>query len=177
MSMGNAALLNLKREMELLALQDRFLTLDEVEQPILREGIAYWKGIRGARKYPSRSDVSPRDLGRLLRNTLLIGVLDGGADYEFRIVGDAPVVALGRNFQGVRLSEMDETGNMRGITCRSLYGHVVKTGEPRAIRGCVASNISRMFPIQCEAVFLPLGPDDATVDYILGFSFCVSHKF
>ena len=177
MNSSAASLLNIKHEMEVLALQDRFLTLDEIDQPVVLQGVALWQELRGTRKFPSRSDVTPRGLGPLLRNTLLIAVIDGGADYQFRIVGDAPVVALGRNFQGVCLSEMDETGNMRGVTCRELYGSVVRTGEPRAIRGCMASNIERMFPIQCEAVFLPLGPDETTVDYLLGFSVCVSHKF
>jgi len=177
MSASAASLSNIKREMEVLALQDRFLTLDEVKHPVLLQGVAYWQDIRGARKFPSRADVTPRGLGTLLRNTLLIAVVDGGADYQFRIVGDAPVLALGRNFQGVCLSEMDATGNMRGVTCRQLYGSVVSSGEPRAIRGCMASNIERMFPIQCEAVFLPLGPDEATVDYLLGFTVCISHKF
>lgn len=172
-----SALADIRRDMELLSAQDRFLSLDEIESPVLKGGVAYWRSLREGRRYPARSAVTPRGLGPLMRNTLLIGVLDGGADYRFRIVGDAPIAALGRNFQGVCLSEMDATGNMRGVTCRKLYAGVVESGEPAAIRGCMASNIRQRFPIQCEGVFLPLGPDDGTVDFILGFSVCVSHKF
>jgi hypothetical protein len=177
MSTHDTILQDIKHDMERLAAQDRFLSVDEIESSILKDGVAYWQSIRQGRKFPPRSAVTPRGLGHLLRNTMLIGVIGGGTDYKFRIVGDAPVAALGRNFQGVCLSEMDETGNMRGITCRQLYSGVVKSGEPKAIRGCMASNIRLHFPIQCEGVFLPLGPNDATVDFILGFSVCVSHKF
>jgi hypothetical protein len=175
--MDGNAIAAVKRGMDALAKLDRFLDVSDIEQEIPKLGVDYWRTLRRERKYPSRADVNPRGLGRLLRNTMLIGVIGGGKDYEFRVVGDAPVVALGNNFQGRHLSELDHIGNMRGETCRRLYGAVVKSGEPRAIRGCMASNLRMQIPIQCEGVFLPLGPDESTVNYILGFTVCLSHKF
>ena len=171
------ALLAIKRRMASLAAHDRFLSIDELENEIPKKGVAYWQNLRGGRKYPARSEVTPRGLGHLLRNTMLIGVIGGGEDYEFRIVGDAPVAALGNSFQGKYLSAMDGLGNMRGDTCMRLYGSVVAGGEPKAFRGCMASNLLMQIPIQCEGVFLPLGPDDGTVNYILGFTVSLSHQF
>jgi hypothetical protein len=165
-----------KREMAALAMHARFPGIDEIENEIPQLGVAYWRSLRKGRKFPARADVTPRGLGTLLRNTLLIGVIDGGSDYTFRIVGDAVVVALGQNFQGRPLSELDRIGNMHGGICRRLYGGVVKRGEPQAICGCMGANLRMRIPIQCEGAFLPLGPDETAVNYILGFTVCVSHS-
>ncbi len=36
---------------------------------------------------PARSELSPRDVRAILHNIVLIRVIDGGRDYEYRIVG------------------------------------------------------------------------------------------
>ena len=50
-------------------------------------------------RFPPRAEMSPRDMADMLRNTVLVRVLDGGEEFEFRIVGDAMVVAQGCSFR------------------------------------------------------------------------------
>src|SRR5262249_55294607 len=62
------------------------IPLDAIDNPILQQGLAYWHRLRGQRPYPARADLMPRDLSPLLRHVVLLRVLDGGGDYEYRIV-------------------------------------------------------------------------------------------
>src|SRR5580692_3405383 len=84
------------------------IDLDQIENAAVRAGVDYWRKIGGARKFPSRNDLSPRDIAGLLRNTVLLRVIDDGVDYDYRIVGDAHVIAHGYSMQGRRLSRIDE---------------------------------------------------------------------
>src|ERR1041385_8524565 len=80
------------------------ISLKVAECAAVREGVTYWRRIRGPRRFPSRADVNPRDMTNILRNAVLMRVIDCGADYEYRIVGDAHTVAHGFCMQGKRLS-------------------------------------------------------------------------
>ena len=84
------------------------LALDKLESPIVRQGLDYWLKLRGDRLYPSRSEMAPRELASLLRHVVLLRVVAGGADYEYRIVGDAHVISHGFNMQGMRVSDVDK---------------------------------------------------------------------
>jgi hypothetical protein len=143
---------------------------DEVEAAAVRTGIAYWRRLRGSRLFPSRIDVLPRDIADLLRHTVLMRVVDGGTDYEYRIVGDAHVVAHGFSIQGRCLSTMDEYAPGYGKVLKTLYDPVVRNRAPFALRGWIARGEEQSEYIHSENVFLPLGPDDETVDHVLNFS-------
>src|SRR5690348_9740698 len=84
------------------------IQLKEAETGVVRDGVAYWRRIRGSRRLPSRSNLNPRDITGILRNAVLMRVIDCGADYEYRIVGDAHTVAHGFCMQGKLLSQMDD---------------------------------------------------------------------
>ncbi|MDE2630897.1 MAG: PAS domain-containing protein [Alphaproteobacteria bacterium] len=137
---------------------------------MLLRGAAYWRGLCRGRKFPSRAAVTPRGLAGLLRYTTLLRVIDGGKDYEYRIVGDAYVIAHGISFQGKRWSE---TGNLSPgyqTTIKSTYDRVVRKGEPVAMRGWIERGRETSELVYSEYLFLPLGDDDRTVDHILVFA-------
>ncbi len=54
----------------------------EVENPLARKALDKWNRLRGTRRFPSRADAAPRELGSLLRNIALVRVIEGGADYR-----------------------------------------------------------------------------------------------
>jgi hypothetical protein len=58
------------------------LPLDRIESPIVRQGLDYWRSLRGSRPYPSRAELVPRDLTALLRQVVLLRLVAGGADSE-----------------------------------------------------------------------------------------------
>ena len=61
----------------------------EVQNPLTRKALDKWNRLRGDRRFPSRRDAAPRELSSLLRNIALVRVIQGGADFQFRIIGDA----------------------------------------------------------------------------------------
>jgi len=146
------------------------VSLDTVESPILRQGIDYWRRLRGERRYPSRQDLMPRDLAPLLRHIVLIRLLEGGADYEYRIVGDAHVQSHGFSMQGQRLSGIDHYSPGYGPVLKSLYDRAVRRRDVYAFRGWMERGIQPRRYIYSESAFMPLGPDETTIDHVLNFS-------
>ena len=146
------------------------IALDDIESPIIRQGVAYWLALKGTRSYPARTDIKPRDLAPLLRNVTLIKVIDGGQDYEYRIVGDAHVSSHGFSMQGRRVSEVDEFSPGYGAVLKELYGRAVQARDVYAYRGWTERGGKDKPLVYGEGVFMPMGPDEATVDHVLNFS-------
>lgn len=146
------------------------LPLDRLESPILRQGLDYWLKLRGDRPYPSRAEISPRDLAALLRHVVLLRLLDNGADYEYRIVGDAHVISHGFSMQGMRVSDVDKFSPGYGPVLKSLYDHAVRRRDVYAFRGWMERGEEHKQYIYSESVFMPLGPDANTIDHVLNFS-------
>ena len=146
------------------------ITPDEIDNPILLQGAAYWHDLRGYRDFPARSDVTPRGLAGLLRYTTLLRVIDGGKDYEYRIVGDAYVMAHGVSFQGKRWSDTGTISPGYHAMIKHTYDRVVRKGEPLATRGWIERGGRATELIYSEYLFLPLGSDGTTVDHLLVFA-------
>ncbi len=143
----------------------RQIAVDDVRNPMLCGAIALWNAKRGERLFPARGDLTFRAMAPFARNAVLLRVLDGGAEFEFRLVGDAVTQAKGRSFQGMTLTEAaplveDHTGSMR-----RAYQAVCGERRPTAFRGWTGPAIGQ--PVFRESVYLPLGEDGQTVDHIL----------
>jgi hypothetical protein len=101
-----------------------------------------------------------------LRHVALIQVLDGGADYRFRLVGDAHVEARGYDFTGETINEIRAEAPLYADRSYALYEYVRSTGEPYAIRGPMAAKDATWRITYRECAFLPLGPRDDLVDFL-----------
>lgn len=146
------------------------ISFDNVESPIVRQGLEYWSALKGSRTYPSRTDMNPRALAPLLRNVILLKVVEGGQDYEYRIVGDAHVISHGFSMQGRRVSEIDQFSAGYGAVLKSLFDRVLRKRTAYAFRGWM-ERVARDKPfLYSESAFMPMGPDEATVDHVLIFS-------
>jgi hypothetical protein len=143
----------------------RIIPLAEVDNPILQQALQVWQSLKGERRLPGRNTVTPRRLKPFLRNTALLKVIDGGADYEYRIVGDAYVMAHGGSFQGLRWSETKAIAPGLHKMIKPIYDRVVASCEPLAMRGWVERGGSPTNLVYCEYLYLPLGED--AVDHIL----------
>jgi hypothetical protein len=145
------------------------LALEDVESSVVREAVAYWRGLCRGRPFPSRAEILPRDIRGLLRNICLIRVVDGGADYEYRVIGDAHVQAYGFSMQGKLLSAFDHYAPGHGPVLKRLYDRVVRKSEPYALRGWIErSDIQKQY-IYSESLFAPLG-EDGVVDHVFNVS-------
>lgn len=138
----------------------------EVQNPLVRKGLALWQRQRGARRFPGRSEMSPRLLSSLLRNTVLVRVLGKAEDFEFRIVGDAIVTVQGASFQGMTTTQIEAVLPSYGKMLRRSYLAVYESGEPNAYRGWFDRGADGRAFFH-ESLILPLGADGQTVDHLL----------
>ena len=145
----------------------RLLTIDEIESPVLLRARACWNELRGSRRFPARSDLTPRVLGALLPHVLLLKVIDDGANYEFRIVGDIHVQAYGGNFQNKRLSEIALTYPSFAAGRRILCEGVRMGRDPFGYRGWIGRDMPDTRFVYHESAYFPLGATDEAVDHVL----------
>ena len=153
------------------------ITLDQLDSPVVRLGANYWRSLRNGRNLPGREALSPRDMAAVLRNMVLVKVLDGGDDFEYRIVGDAQVCAYGIPLQGQRLSSIAAAAPRFGRIVQGLFKQVCKNKEAFGLRGRVGRDVPEANFVYCECAFLPLGASDAAVDHILIFSTYIVRDF
>ena len=139
---------------------------DAVETAVLRQGLALWRGLAGARAYPARHQMSPRAMGALLRNTILIKVLDDGAEFQVRVIGDAILAVQTEPLQGLTTRQIDEVLPGYGDGLRAMYGHVCAYKEPVAFRGSFRRQADGR-DFHREHLLLPLGESDAAVDHLM----------
>jgi hypothetical protein len=148
---------------------------DEVQHPSMRLGLDYWRQQKDGRLFPARDDIRPRDITGALQHLSLLKV--SGGDFHYRIVGDAVVRAYDVTLQHRSLSDIARTSPAFGAIAIPLMQDVVKNKTPIAISGTTGHDAQRANFTDYEVLFLPLGPDDATVDHILIFSDHISRGF
>jgi len=141
---------------------------ETVETPELRKGLALWHALKGARRFPSRHQMSPRALGGLLRHTILIKVLDRQNDFQVRIIGDAIMAVQTDPLRGLTTAQVDERLPGYGAGLRRMYDYVCATKAPIAFRGELCREADgRVF--HREHLLLPLGDTDDAVDHLISF--------
>lgn len=140
--------------------------------PVVARIHAYWDGKRGARRMPSRADIDPAELGRLVPHVMLYDVEEPGKRYRIRLVGGAIVDFYGVNTTG-QLAGAYMTPASAEQMVEILRG-VEATRAPRFRAGFAHWNVDKSYR-RFEACFLPLSPDDDRVDKILaGIAFDTS---
>jgi len=142
----------------------------EIENAVGRTAYAYWRMLKGERSMPARAKLSPRDMKGILRNVVLLRVIDGGADYEYRIVGELFVWAYGVQFRDKRLTQIEAAAPAHGARMRQLYEHIRTNAAPFAFRGWVGRDIPDSRFVYYESILLPFADDGAAVDHILAAS-------
>jgi hypothetical protein len=103
--------------------------LDVLTSQICRAGMAYWRDLRADQPMPSRESVDPAAIRSLLPYTFLVDILDGGADYRYRLVGTDIVAHTPRDNSGASLSEIEDQGTQKQLL--ALYSSVTAGQVPR----------------------------------------------
>lgn len=71
-----------------------------IEHPKLSALQALWEAKRGAREFPSRADFDVLELTAWMGNLTILEVVDGGADFRFRLHGTNIVNLYGHEMTG-----------------------------------------------------------------------------
>jgi hypothetical protein len=132
---------------------------------LIDEAWAYWNRMRGTRRMPSRADLDPIDIPRLLSSTALVEVLRDPLDFRFRLLGTAIDSITERNLRGLRFSEIPYL--VPGNKGWADYEHVATTGLPlKTDRAYVGK--SRLVLKLTDSLF-PLSTDGEVVDMIWSY--------
>lgn len=154
---------------ELIRSSFKAIGFDELRFAPVREGLQYWQSLCGARAYPARDQIMPRAICRILCSALLIKVIEGGADFEYAIVGDEVARTYRAHLARRKLSEVAVEMPVSSAYWGTVYRDICAIRQPRAVRYSVQLDNEANFA-DAEAVLLPLGPDDETVDHIITFA-------
>jgi hypothetical protein len=89
-------------------LLNRVFGMDDLPNGIMRDIYQYWQDIRGDRNMPSRADLIPENIVRLLPHLTLVDVEEKTGRYKFRLIGTETVKTFGKDVTGKYLDEMPE---------------------------------------------------------------------
>ena len=142
--------------------------LADIKSAQLQDLLDLWTAKKGLRRFPSREDITPRDMKSFLRNITFIRITNDGTDFEYRVMGDAVVQAWGQSFVGMDAAQLNGIREGMGDVILRICASVAARREPLVVRGELSKG--EFEHIGQECLFLPLGPDDKTVDYVLGVS-------
>ncbi len=129
----------------------------------------YWTELRGERPWPARQEMKLRHIAGLVPYMSLVKVLDGGGDFEHRIVGDMMVRAFSVPIQNRRFSEIAVDAPVLIEGSLALFRRVVRDQTPIAWQQCVPNDTVHIVTTYTEMVLLPLGETAAAIDHIAAF--------
>jgi hypothetical protein len=133
--------------------------------PILLRLYHYWDSKRRGRQMPSRADIDPAELRALVYHVMIYDVVEPGPLYRIRLVGQAIVDFVGANNTGKVVTDtMPPAAGRRMV---EILNSVVTNRAPRFRAGYAHWHRDKSYR-KFEACFLPLSPDDRTVNKILG---------
>lgn len=148
-----------------------WVTFDDIRHDALRGAAAYWEKLRGERKWPSREELKFREIAPFLPYLSLVRVIDGGADFEHRFVGEIMVRGFAVPVQNRRFSEIAfEVPDMIEASY-TLFRKVLETGAPAAIRWLAGHDEQAVVFTQAERILLPFGATEDRADHIAVFGF------
>jgi len=125
----------------------------------------YWEARRDGRPMPSRADIDPAELGRLLPNLMLIEASEGPSRrYRYRLVGTRVVQATGEDRTGRHFDEVDFFRRFPEVL--DQYGAVIDKGRPQLMPEPFC-NEAHGTVYDVERLMLPLSCGNGTVAMIL----------
>jgi hypothetical protein len=130
----------------------------------VRRARAHWQAMRGARALPSRADLDPADIRDLLPVTQLLDVIEGGADFRYRLIGTQVDALNGGFYTGRRLSETPCGAPPRALweLCRRAVAERRPVIDTIRLRGADAA------PIDVRTALFPLSRTGGAADMLWG---------
>lgn len=136
------------------------------QSAVIEECYLHWRDKINGGSLPSRSDINPADIPRLMPHAVILDVRrEPEPDFRYRLIGTYVSENLFRDHTGSWFSEIEHQRAPNEIwqnCCR-----VVETGKPMLPRSPYVGP-NRSFKT-IEDVILPLAEDGKTVDCLLVF--------
>jgi len=140
-----------------------------------QEMFAYWASLRRGASLPSRHDLHPAGIKRMLPTVSLIDVkrdLDGAVDYRLRLAGTGLYSVYGREITGRTLDDVYNTAAVE--YWREHLGKVVSERRPGVgVHSLAWKGTPHMSILWLR---LPLATNGKDVDMILGYDAVVGSQ-
>lgn len=98
---------------------------------VLADLHAYWLDRAAGRPMPARADIDVFEMKRWLGHLMLVEMLEGGADYRYRLYGSNVALLFGRDRTGQTMAALPV--HARDVVAAE-YRRVVETGRPDYVR-------------------------------------------
>ncbi len=135
----------------------------QIEDDRLRELYDYWRGKHHGDRLPSRADIDPVEIPRLLSNIALLRVVDDGEDFVFDLAGTRIEEVHGYSLKGVAISE--QRTSLEISPAIEQYREVARDAEPRYREGDLKPFGKEHWA--SKRLLLPLSSDGKKVDTVL----------
>jgi hypothetical protein len=133
----------------------------DIQHAMLRGLWAYWAGKLRAGSLPARKDISPQQLRPWLGNLLLLDVIDGGRDFQYRLHGAKLVQLFGADLTGRFVSKLP----LKNVDALLEEGREAVSN--RNIVYIEDGIVAEKTFIRISKLILPLASDGAAVDMLL----------
>lgn len=132
--------------------------------PRLEQAYLYWRERAAGRAMPSRADIDPTEIPKLLPDVMLVERVEA-TRYRYRLIGTENARAHGVNATGRFLDEV-LPGPDYAAHVLALYDECVATQRP-LYSECLFLSPGRRDPERhTKVLFMPLSPDGETVNMI-----------
>ena len=155
--------------------------LDTPQHPALAGLLACWEEKRGGRPFPDRADIRPEEFRRMLPHVGIVEVLDGGADFRFRLFGAELSAITGFDRTGEKFSEMKAAphSNLTDRVMQERWSEAMRAvllvAGPLSLKTPVA-RIGDEAPLDMHALLLPFTHGGEEIGQILGAVFIVPRE-
>lgn len=128
---------------------------------------SYWDSKRRARSMPSRADIRPDELKDWLSQLLLVDVIDGGAEFRYRLLGTKLTAFFPEDATNKTFSEaLKAFGPVTVEQTKNVYKTVIDRRRPALVKG--PGYYFRQDSKAFQAILTPLSDDNKNVSMIFG---------
>lgn len=140
-------------------------SVEELSSSIGKELYGYWQRIRGARLMPSRAEIEPTELKRILPHIVLSKIERDPWRVRYTLVGTRCVANAGMDYTNRYLDEIDFGCDFE-TDWQAVYRILCE--ERRPIMGLVKTALKDGRVCELAELLLPLSDDGETVTHCIG---------
>ena len=133
--------------------------------PDIKALYSYWDSLRCGRSMPRRGDIDPTKIPKVLPHVFMYNVAPGGAGYTIRLAGEEVLRFMRPSAMGLPAGSALTPRGAEMIL--KVLDAVTTECEPKFRAGKTFWHPDHTYR-DFEACFLPLSPDDQTVNIVIG---------
>ena len=147
---------------------------DDLERPLLKTMLKYWRAARETRSIPLYADFNPKDVKAHLPWIVVIDALPGYADFRYRVIGTKVCDYYIADGTGKTVTEAFGELTDLADNIKYAYRRTCELALPIRCTGPATTSGGVFFPAY-DTLFLPYSRDGETADCIVN-AFSFSHE-